>query len=70
MTTKGPRVERVQYDGEGLWIDVGFSTGPTYRLRSGWLVECVLQAVRERDPRVSLVTSKGVLEWENGSENQ
>jgi len=60
---KGVTVRYVQYDGDGEWIDVQLSSGPTYRLDSHWLVCRIIDAVHDQEKRVGLVTSSGVLRW-------
>lgn len=61
--SKGVSVSYVQYDGEGKWIDITFSSGPTYRLDTLFLVESVVKALSDQDPHVGLVTASGVLRW-------
>ena len=61
--TKNVSVTHVQYDGDGKWIDVTFSSGPTYRLDALFLVKSVVKALRDQDQDVGLCTPSGVLRW-------
>lgn len=57
------RVSNVQYDGEGKWLDVHFSSGASYRLDVSFIVDSVVKSLRVQDRRVGLLTASGVLRW-------
>lgn len=66
LSTKiGVTLSRVQYDGDGKWVDLHFSTNAAYRLDVSLLVDTIVRAISEHDSRVGLLslTEGNLLRW-------